>query len=84
MSTSGTAEEVEVGGRRVRVTTLERVLFPETATTRADGLGYYARIAPGLMPHLPRWRGSPPRSSSFTPTGKRAPLASSAPSRSRR
>jgi bifunctional non-homologous end joining protein LigD len=44
--------ELDVDGRRVRVTTLDRVLFPATATTKGDLLDYYTRIAPVLLPHL--------------------------------
>ncbi|WP_210478888.1 ATP-dependent DNA ligase [Naasia sp. SYSU D00948] len=42
---------VEVDGRRLRLTNLDKVLYPETGTTKADVLDYYARIAPVLLPH---------------------------------
>jgi bifunctional non-homologous end joining protein LigD len=50
---SGTASgELDVGGRRVRVTTLDRVMFPRTGTTKGDLLDYYVRIADVMLPHL--------------------------------
>ncbi len=48
---SGTGE-VEVEGRRVRITTLERVLWPHTGSTKRRMLDYYAAVAPVLVPHL--------------------------------
>ena len=43
---------VDVDGRRVRLTNLEKVLYPETGTTKGDVIHYYATIAPALLPHL--------------------------------
>lgn len=43
---------LEVDGRRLRFTDLERVLYPEAGFRKADALEYYARIAPTLLPHL--------------------------------
>src|SRR3954452_19346303 len=48
--------EVLVDGRRVRLTTLDRVLYPEAGYTKAQVLDYYARVAPVLLAHL---RGRP-------------------------
>jgi bifunctional non-homologous end joining protein LigD len=45
-------EEVEVGGRSIRVSNFGKVLWPETGTTKGEMVGYYARIAPVLLPHL--------------------------------
>lgn len=45
---------VDVGGRLVRLTTLDRVLWPATGTTKADMVDYYASVAPVLLPHLAR------------------------------
>jgi|GEM_PF-238465 len=47
-----TAEDVEVAGRRLSLTNLDKVLWPETGTTKADMIGYYSRIAPVMLPHL--------------------------------
>jgi bifunctional non-homologous end joining protein LigD len=44
--------EVEVDGRRLRLTNLRKVLYPESEFTKAQVLHYYARIAPTLLPHL--------------------------------
>jgi bifunctional non-homologous end joining protein LigD len=43
---------VIVDGHEVRLTHLERVLYPEVGFTKAQALEYYARIAPVLLPHL--------------------------------
>ncbi|BFV60164.1 non-homologous end-joining DNA ligase [Kitasatospora sp. CMC57] len=42
----------EVEGRRLRLTHLEKVLYPETGWTKAAAVHYYANIAPRLLPHL--------------------------------
>jgi bifunctional non-homologous end joining protein LigD len=44
--------EVEVAGRTLRLTNLDKVLYPRTGFTKADLIGYYAEIAPVLMGHL--------------------------------
>jgi bifunctional non-homologous end joining protein LigD len=44
-------ETVQIEGRRLRVTNLSKVLYPESGTTKADVLGYLARIAPVMVPH---------------------------------
>lgn len=44
-------EVVLVGGRRVTLTHLEKVMYPETGTTKADILGYYAAVADALIRH---------------------------------
>jgi bifunctional non-homologous end joining protein LigD len=43
------AETVTVGDRRLRLTNLDKVLYPETGTTKRDVLDYYARIADVLI-----------------------------------
>ncbi|MFF9565531.1 non-homologous end-joining DNA ligase [Leifsonia sp. NPDC014704] len=43
---------VDVDGRRLRLTNLEKVLYPETGTTKGDVIHYYASIVPALLPHL--------------------------------
>ena len=37
---------VEAGGRRLVVSSLDKVLYPATETTKGEVLHYYARIAP--------------------------------------
>ena len=48
----GARTAVEVGGRRLTVTNLDKVLYPATETTKGEVLHYYARIAPVLLGHL--------------------------------
>ena len=43
---------VEVGGHKLRLSNLDKVLFPEVGTTKAEVIDYYARIAPTMVPHL--------------------------------
>jgi bifunctional non-homologous end joining protein LigD len=43
---------IEVGGRQLTVSNLDKVLWPATGTTKGEMLDYYARIAPVLVPHL--------------------------------
>lgn len=47
-----TEVHVDVEGRTLRLTNLEKVLYPSTGTTKGEVLDYYARVAPVLMPHL--------------------------------
>jgi len=50
VATSQTAHEmVSVAGRRVRLTNLGKVFYPETGTTKRDVLEYYANIADALL-----------------------------------
>src|SRR5438477_10229391 len=53
---SGTETLVEVDGRQLRLTNLEKVLYPATGFTKGQVVDYYTRIAPALLPHL---RGRP-------------------------
>ncbi|HEY5340099.1 MAG TPA: non-homologous end-joining DNA ligase [Candidatus Aquilonibacter sp.] len=41
-----------VAGKRVTLTNLRKVFFPETGATKGDLLQYYADIAPLLLPHV--------------------------------
>jgi bifunctional non-homologous end joining protein LigD len=43
---------VEVEGRVLTLSNLDKVLYPRTGTTKGEVLNYYARIAPVLLPHL--------------------------------
>ncbi|MFI0168399.1 non-homologous end-joining DNA ligase [Streptomyces sp. NPDC017095] len=45
----------EVEGRRVALSNLEKVLYPETGFTKAELLHYYATAATALLPHLRGW-----------------------------
>ncbi len=43
---------VEVGGRRLRLSNLDKVLYPEAGFTKGQVINYYSRVAPALLPHL--------------------------------
>jgi bifunctional non-homologous end joining protein LigD len=43
---------VEVEGRRLRLTNLDKVLYPDAGFTKAQVIDYYSRIAPAMLPHL--------------------------------
>ncbi|MGH9107671.1 MAG: non-homologous end-joining DNA ligase [Acidimicrobiales bacterium] len=45
-------DAVEVGGRQLTLSNLDKVLWPVTGTTKGEMVSYYARIAPLLVPHL--------------------------------
>ncbi len=47
----GADQVVTVGGRRLTVTNLDKMLYPETGTTKADVMRYYAEIADTLLPY---------------------------------
>src|SRR4030095_2240744 len=44
--------ELEVAGRTLLVSNLEKVLYPEAGFTKDQAFDYYIRIAPVLLPHL--------------------------------
>ncbi len=44
--------EVEVEGRKLKLTNLDKVLYPVPGFTKAQVIDYYTRIAPVLLPHL--------------------------------
>ena len=43
---------VEVEGRELALTNLEKVLWPETGFTKGQMIEYYVAVAPALLPHL--------------------------------
>ncbi|MHB8670754.1 MAG: non-homologous end-joining DNA ligase [Acidimicrobiales bacterium] len=43
---------VEVEGRLLRLTNLEKILYPETGFTKGQVIDFYRRVAPALLPHL--------------------------------
>lgn len=47
----GEPTTVRVGGRTLRLTNLDKVIYPETDTTKAEVVDYYARIAPVMVDH---------------------------------
>jgi bifunctional non-homologous end joining protein LigD len=51
------ATHVEIEGRALRLSNLDKVLYPEAGFRKADVIDYYRQIAPVLLPHL---AGRPP------------------------
>ncbi len=47
----GARQLVNVDGRKISVTNLDKVMYPETGTTKADVLRYYAEIADVMVPY---------------------------------
>jgi bifunctional non-homologous end joining protein LigD len=48
---------VEVEGRELTLSNLDKVLYPAAGFTKADVIDYYSRVAPAMLPHLD---GRPP------------------------
>jgi bifunctional non-homologous end joining protein LigD len=44
--------EIEVAGKKVMVSNLDKVLYPAAGFTKGQVIDYYIRIAPVLLPHL--------------------------------
>jgi bifunctional non-homologous end joining protein LigD len=49
---TGSSVTAEIGGRKLNLSNLDKVLWPSTGTTKGDMVNYYAQIAPVLVPHL--------------------------------
>jgi bifunctional non-homologous end joining protein LigD len=43
---------IVVGGRELKLTNWDKVLYPAVGFTKGDLIAYYARIAPTVLPHL--------------------------------
>jgi len=43
---------VIVGDRRIALTNTDKVLYPETGTTKGQVIAYYERVAPWMIPHV--------------------------------
>jgi len=43
---------VSIGDRTLKLSNLDKVLYPEAGFTKAQVIDYYARIAPAMLPHL--------------------------------
>jgi len=46
-----TSVEVQIENRKLKLTNLEKVLYPEVGFTKAQVIDYYTRIAPVILPH---------------------------------
>jgi bifunctional non-homologous end joining protein LigD len=44
--------EVRVAGRTLKVTNLDKVMYPKTGFTKRDVIDYYVAVAPAILPHL--------------------------------
>jgi bifunctional non-homologous end joining protein LigD len=51
-----TRVEVEVEGRRLSLSNLDKVMYPQVGFTKGELIDYYTRVSPALLPHL---RGRP-------------------------
>jgi bifunctional non-homologous end joining protein LigD len=49
---SGEEVRVDVEGRTLKLSNLDKVLYPSTGTTKGEVLNYYAQVAPVLLPLL--------------------------------
>ncbi|HEU4905649.1 MAG TPA: non-homologous end-joining DNA ligase [Solirubrobacterales bacterium] len=49
---AGTSRQVEVGGRELKLTNLDKVLYPEAGFTKGEVVDYYAKVAEAIVPHL--------------------------------
>jgi bifunctional non-homologous end joining protein LigD len=47
-----TDSAVDIQGRHLKLSNLEKVLYPAAGFTKKDVIDYYARIAPAIIPHL--------------------------------
>jgi bifunctional non-homologous end joining protein LigD len=49
---ASTRVEVEVEGRRLSLSNLDKVLYPRSGFTKGQVIDYYTRVAPAVLPHL--------------------------------
>ena len=52
MAKASSGQTVTIDGHTLKLTNLDKVLYPQTQTTKGDVLAYYAAVAPVLLPHL--------------------------------
>jgi bifunctional non-homologous end joining protein LigD len=43
---------IEVEGRELKLTNLDKVLYPKAGFTKGEVVDYYAKVAPAIVPHL--------------------------------
>jgi len=48
----GNDRQVEVDGRELKLTNLDKVLYPEAGFSKGEVVDYYAKVAPAMVPHL--------------------------------
>lgn len=49
---AGTGTPVEIDGHELRLSNLDKVLYPEVGFTKGEVIDYYARIAPTMLTHI--------------------------------
>lgn len=47
-------QHLEVDGHLIKVTNLDKVMYPATGTTKGDVIAYYQAVAPWFVPHAAR------------------------------
>jgi bifunctional non-homologous end joining protein LigD len=48
----GETRQVEVDGKELRLSNLDKVLYPKAGFTKGEMVDYYAKVAPTIVPHL--------------------------------
>jgi bifunctional non-homologous end joining protein LigD len=46
------SQQVEVDGRELKLTNLDKVLYPQSGFSKGEVVDYYAKVAPAIVPHL--------------------------------
>ncbi|GAA2108908.1 ATP-dependent DNA ligase [Microlunatus panaciterrae] len=49
MARPAETQSVSIGGRRLKISNLDKVLYPATGTTKAEVISYYVEIAPAML-----------------------------------
>jgi bifunctional non-homologous end joining protein LigD len=49
---AGTSRQVEIEGRELKLTNVEKVLYPQSGFTKGEMIDYYVKVAPAMIPHL--------------------------------
>ena len=52
MARKASESVIEVDGRQIKLSNLDKVLYPKAGFTKGQVVDYYVRIAPVLLPHL--------------------------------
>lgn len=47
-----TSQVVDIGGQHLKLSNLDKVLYPAAGFTKGQVIDYYVRVAPALLPHL--------------------------------
>jgi len=48
----GKTQQVEVEGKELKLSNLDKVMYPKTGFTKGEMVDYYAKVAPAIVPHL--------------------------------